>query len=349
MVCMSLSTLLTCTGEIQQELFKQARDVRNQYFGGEITFRGVIEISNICQKNCDFCAMRRANKSLKRFRLESEKIVETAKDIVETGIDTVFLQAGQDPRCDPILKDVIPKITNELGADIILNVGERNKEMYELYAELGAKGFIMKYETSDAKLYEDIAHDPLVNRVQCMNWIRNSGIKVGTGNIVGLPNQSIESLVSDINLALDFKPDYASTAPFIPNKGTPLEHMGLGNLNLTLNTMALLRIGLKDALIPSVSALEYIHEGGQLMGLNAGANVMTINFTPQLYRENYNIYNNDRFIVSIKHAINTAKHAGLKINPKINSRMNVTVILIFATVLHFLKILGGFLDNLIIK
>lgn len=342
-----LSTILTCAGEKQQELFKRAREIRNKYFGNEITFRGVIEISNICQKNCDFCAMRRANRSLNRFRLGSEEIIEGARNITDVGIDTVFLQAGQDPRCDPILENVIPTITNELGANIILNVGERDKETYELYSRLGAKGFIMKYETSDNKLYESIAHDPLSNRIQCMNWIRSSGLKIGTGNIIGLPGQSIESLVSDINLALDFKPDYASSAPFIPNKGTPLENLGLGNLDLTLNTMALLRIGLKDALIPSVSALEYIYSGGQLMGLDAGANVMTINFTPQSYRKNYNIYNNDRFIVSLGHAINTAKKAGLKIDPKISSRVKIGVIFVFALTLHLLRVIGGFIDNLI--
>lgn len=307
-----LLNLLTSTGDVQQELFKQARAVRHKYLGDEITFRGVIEISNICQKNCDFCAMRRDNRSLQRFRLDTETIITTARRITETGITTIFLQGGQDPRCDPILEKVIPIVANDLKVDIILNVGERSKEIYERFAHLGAKGFIMKFETSDVVLYQNIAHDALDIRLHCMKWIRGSGMKIGTGDIIGLPQQSLDSIISDIRLVLNFKPDYASVAPFIPNKGTPLEDIPLGNINLTLNAMAILRIGLKDALIPSISALEYINTGGQLMGLNAGANVMTINFTPQSYRENYNIYNKDRFIVSLGHAINTAKKAGLR-------------------------------------
>lgn len=312
-----LLILLTSTGDEQQKLFKQARELRHQYLGDEIKLRGVIEISNFCQKNCDYCAMSRNNRSLKRFRLDINTIMNTAKNILEAGITTVFLQGGQDPRCDPILEKIIPAIVNDLKVDIILNVGERNKETYKRYTHLGAKSFIMKYETSDAEVYQHVTHDSLDKRIQCMKWIKDVGMKIGTGNIIGLPHQSIESLVSDIRLILDFKPDFASSSPFIPNKGTPFQDHPLGDINLTLNTIAILRIGLKDALIPAVSALEYLLPGGQLMGLNAGANVMTINFTPQSYRENYNIYTKDRFIVSLNHAINTAKKAGLKINSKV--------------------------------
>lgn len=303
--------LLTSKGDAQQELFKQARGVRQQYLGDTIKLRGVIEISNICQKNCDYCAMRHSNHSLKRFRLDVETIMTVARGIIETGITTIFLQGGQDPHCDPILEEVIPAITNELGVEVLLNVGERSRETYERFVRLGARSFILKYETSDDAGYEYVVHEPLGKRIQCMKQIRDAGMKIGTGNIIGLPNQSIESLVADIRLNFEFKPDFVSTAPFIPNEGTPLESQPKGDIDLTLNTIAILRIELKDVLIPAVSALEYIRPGGQLMGLNAGANVLTINFTPQSYRDNYNIYSKNRFIVGLNHAINTAKAAGL--------------------------------------
>lgn len=328
---LEIKNLLTSSGNAQEDLFRHARTIRHRYLGDDIKLRGVIEISNICQKNCDYCAMRRDNKALKRFRLDVETIIKTAKNISDAGITTIFLQGGQDPRCDLILEEVIP-IINDLGADVLLNIGERSKESYARLRELGTKSFIMKYETSDPSIYEHIAHDPLEKRIRCMNWIRESGMKIGTGNIIGLPNQTLESLVSDIRLAFEFKPDFVSTAPFIPNKGTPLENIPLGNLDLTLNTIAILRIGLKDVLIPAVSALEYIRKGGQQMGLNAGANVMTVNFTPNIYRENYNIYNKDRFIVSLQHAIDTAKRAGLKIGPKICTR-----ILLFVAIMTILR------------
>jgi biotin synthase len=314
-----LISLLTSTGDAQQELFKQARTVRHHFLGDEITLRGVIEISNICQKNCDYCAMRRGNKSLRRFRLAAQTILTAARSITETGITTVMLQAGQDLYCDRILDEVIPAIADNLGAEVLLNIGERDKETYKRFAQLGARSFILKYETSDAIAYEHVVHAPLNKRIQCVRWIRDAGMKIGTGNIVGLPDQTIESLVSDIRLDFSFKPDFVSAAPFISNQGTPLQNRPLGDLNLTLNTMAILRIGLKEALIPSVSALEYIHAGGQLMGLNAGANVLTINFTPQSCRANYRIYAKDRFVVSLNYAVNTAKAAGFTVSSEVHT------------------------------
>lgn len=315
-----ISSLLTSTGDLQQELFKEARATRHEYLGDNIKLRGVIEISNICRKNCDYCAMRRGNTSVKRFRLKADTIMSIAKNIEECGISTVFLQSGQDPHADSILEEVIPGIT-DLGVEVLLNVGERDLETYRQYVKLGAKSFILKYETSDNEGYDYIIHEPLYKRIQCMKWIREAGMKVGTGNIVGLPHQSLKNLVSDIKLALKFKPDFVSSAPFIPNQGTPLQNLPLGDINLTLNTMAILRLGLKSPLIPAVSALEYITPGGQVMGLNAGANVLTINFTPDVYRENYNIYTKNRFIVTINHAINTAKTAGLNINAKLSQSL----------------------------
>jgi len=316
-----LLRLLTSTGDVQQELFERARAIRHRYSGDEVKLRGVIEISNICQKNCDYCAMRRSNRGLDRFRLDAETILAVAGSILEAGITTIFLQAGQDPHCDPVLDEVIPAIAHDLGAEVLLNVGERSSEIYERFAHLGAGSFIMKYETSDAALHNRITHGPLDKRIQCMKWIRDAGMKIGTGNIIGLPHQSIESLLSDIRLALAFKPDFVSAAPFIPNPGTPFQDQPLGDLDLTLNTMAILRIGLKDALIPSVSALEYVRPGGQLMGLSAGANVMTINFTPRSYRERYRIYAQDRFIVTLNHAVETAKSAGLAVDYEVQLRI----------------------------
>lgn len=316
-----LASWLTSSGSKQQELFKQARMVRHQHWGDELKLRGVIEISNFCQKKCDYCAMRSSNRSLNRFRLDLETIIRTAESIAETGIGIVFLQGGQDPQIDKILEEAIPIISDDLGLDVLLNVGQRSRENYQRFADLGATSFILKYETSDPELYRCIVHEPLNTRIQCMNWIKEVGMKIGTGNIIGLPDQSTDSLVSDIRLSLNFKPDFVSTAPFIHNKGTPLQNHPLGDINLTLNTIAILRIGLKDVFIPAVSALEYINDDGQLNGLNAGANVMTINFTPQAYQENYNIYNNDRFIVSLSHAINTAKKAGLKVNSSLDKTL----------------------------
>jgi biotin synthase len=70
-----------------------------------------------------------------------------------------------------------------------------------------------------------------------------------------------------------------------------------GDVDITLNFIAIARLMNPRWLIPSVSALETRRSGGQSAGLAAGANVLTVNFTPLNERGNYLIYGKDRYIV----------------------------------------------------
>lgn len=307
----NLKTLLTATGELQKALFSKARAIRQANNIDHCLFRGVIEVSNYCQKKCAYCAMNAGNKSIHRYRMNAQEIVDVAETIYNSGISVIFIQSGQDPKIDPVLEEAIPAIKDKLGCSILLCIGEKKPEVYQKFYSLGADSFILKFETSDPALYKTITQSDHDRRMQCLNELRAIGYKIGVGNIIGLPNQTLDSIVKDIELSLSLSPNFVSSAPFIPNQGTPLEHLSHGDFNLTLNCMAIYRILLPTCMVPAISALEKIQKGGQVMGLNAGANVITINFTPPHYRDKYSIYSKKRFIVSLDHAIKTAESANL--------------------------------------
>ncbi len=307
-----LRRLLLAEAADQQLLFERARQARAAAGVAAVTLRGVIEISNHCQKSCDYCAMRGPNGELERYRMDAEAILAIVGSIHAHGVPIAFLQAGQDPRSDAVVEQVIPAIKARFGLQVLLCLGERPRAAYERFATLGADSYILKFETSDPALYEAIARTPLARRLDCIRSLQGLGFAVGTGNIVGLPGQSLETLVDDIQLALALQPDFVSASPFIPNPSTPFEGDPCGSLALTLNTLAIYRIALKTPLIPNVSALEKLQPGGQLLGLQAGANVMTVNFTPRTFQEKFNIYSNERFVVSLQHALDTIEAAGLQ-------------------------------------
>lgn len=309
-----IKELLLSNGELQENLFKRARRIRDEVFQKEVQIRGVIEISNSCVKNCDYCAMRSENKFIERYALNEIEILSIAREMINLGIPTVFLQSGENFNCDNILYDVIPKIKNELYGNVLLCVGEKSKEVYEKYKKLGASSYILKFETSNPDLFNKITHSSFEKRLHCINLLKSLGFKVGTGNITGIPYQTEEDLVEDILLGCRLNPDFISTSPFIANNGTPLESFRNGDINLTLNTIAIWRFALLNALIPSVSALEYVHPMGQAMGFNAGANVITVNYTPKDVQSKYAIYAKNRFVVSLNHAKKTCERAGLKLN-----------------------------------
>jgi biotin synthase len=119
--------------------------------------------------------------------------------------------------------------------------------------------------------------------------------------IVGLPDQTLEDLAKDILFASSLDVKMVSASPFMPAINTPLQQYKQGSFNNNLNAIAIMRILNPQRLIPSVSALEKIEKGGQAKGIDAGANVLTINFTPQRNKENYLIYGQDRFVSNIEH------------------------------------------------
>jgi biotin synthase len=308
-----LRVLLTARGELQHQLFEKACQVRQWFDMDFCLLRGVIEITNYCQKNCCYCAMRSANSSIRRYRMNLLEILEVAERIVKTGITVVFLQGGQDPKMDSVVAEAIFEIKKRYGCSVILCLGEREPETYGMFYSAGADGYILKFETSDPLLYRAAVGANPKRRLDCIRQLHDIGFKIGVGNIMGLPDQTMNSICEDILLSMKISPDFISCAPFIPNQGVPFEHMPYGDLNTVLNWMAVCRIFLKRSLIPSVSALEKIKKGAQLRGLNAGANVMTINFTPNKYRKQYSIYSKRRFVVSFDHALKTAQEAGLNV------------------------------------
>ncbi len=314
-----LAKLLTATENLQEELFTTARKLRSIYHGDKVMLRGVIETSSYCEKNCNYCAMRASNKDLERYRIgDAEKILQVVAEIKSLGIPVVFLQSGQDRH--PIYNDAIDRVIPEIkkqGLRVLLCVGERPKKIYQKWFNLGADSYILKFETSSSDFYKQTVHTPLEKRLECIYNLQQIGYKIGTGNIVGLPGQNLDTLLEDILLAIKLKPNFVSSSPFIPNENTPCEHEKAGDLNLTLNTMAIYRIALKNCLIPTVSALEKIKKDGQLIGLNAGANVITINFTPDEFRHQYRIYSEKRFVVKLEHALDIIHRAGLEVEKSI--------------------------------
>ncbi len=63
----------------------------------------------------------------------------------------------------------------------------------------GADRFLLKHETIDKTLFRWLKPDTnLTKRVRCLNWLKELGYEVGTGCIVGLPGQRIETLVEDL-------------------------------------------------------------------------------------------------------------------------------------------------------
>lgn len=277
--------------ENEDILYKQADKLRQEYVGDEVHLRGLIEFSNICRNNCMYCGIRKDNPQLKRYRMTPEELVETARRAAAIGFKTIVMQSGEDMWfSQKIMCDIVEKI-KKFDVAITLSIGERSYEDYKAFREAGADRYLMRIETTDKDLYHKL--DPNMSwqhRHECLMMIKELGYELGSGIMVGLPEQTIESIADDLLYLQDIGIDMAGIGPFIPHAQTPLKDAAGGTLELALRTMAVMRIMMPDINIPATTAMESLHPQGRIRALQCGANVVMPNVTEGEYRRLYELY-----------------------------------------------------------
>ncbi len=302
----NLIEFLSCKGDEERKLFKHATLVKEQHVGNKVYLRGLIELSNRCQKDCFYCGIRRSNHSPHRYMLSHEETMEAVKRAYERGYGSVTIQSGEwiSPefikQIDRIVREVKQATNGALG--ITLSCGEQRKETYRRWFESGADRYLLRVETSSEVLYRklhpnDNAHTYL-QRVKALEALRETGYQVGTGVMIGLPFQTIEQLADDLLFMRQIDIDMCGMGPYIEHPNTPLyAHRDKllpleERLHLSWKMVALLRLLMNDINIAATTALEAIDDNAREKAIAVGANVVMPNITPAKYRPGYLLYEN---------------------------------------------------------
>ena len=273
-----------------------ADSVRKNNIGDGVLLRGIVEFSNYCRNSCLYCGINRTNSNLTRYRMLIGEITAAVGTIALSGIKTVVLQSGEDNGLDASwLSGLIRKIKSGFDIRVTLSVGERSKEEYSAWKEAGADRFLLKIETTDEDIYAALHPGmSLKNRIECLKNLKGLGYETGSGNIVGLKGQTLGSIARDILFFKDTGLDMIGIGPFMPHQETLLSEESPGDLEMTLKTIALTRIVTKDTNIPATTAIGSMERDCRADALKAGANVLMPNFTPNPYKQLYDIYTGRR-------------------------------------------------------
>ena len=271
------------------------RTAREQ-FGRGIYIRGLIELSSYCHCDCLYCGLRRSNSQAERYRLTPEEILDCCEQGYRLGFRTFVLQSGEDAtHTDEWLTPIICKIrTLYPDAAITLSLGERSETSYRKLKEAGANRYLLRHEAANEDLYASLhPHGRgLRHRIHCAKTLQNLSYQVGIGMMVGVKGQTIAHLIEDLQFITAMHPEMVGIGPFIPHPSTPLGGEPAGELNLTLATIAITRLLLPQALIPSTTALATLSSTGRTEGILSGANVIMPNLSPTNVRAKYAIYEN---------------------------------------------------------
>jgi len=272
-------------------LFREADQVRQRYCGDQVHLRGIVEFSNYCSQNCLYCGLRQGNDKATRYRMGLDEIILSAQKAVELSIPTVVLQSGEDPFYSvDDLCHVVREI-KKLNIAVTLSVGERTREDYQRFKDAGADRYLLRFETSDEKLYAYLRpRHHFSKRLQCLQWLKELGYQAGSGIMVGLPGQTLESIAEDILLFQLLNLDMIGIGPFLPHPNTPLAGDRSIGIEMVLKVIALTRIVTQNTHIPATTAVGTLDARGRQKALACGANIIMPNITPMQYRKFYEIY-----------------------------------------------------------
>lgn len=301
-----IAYLLSLTEDDKTRLFEKSAETKRNAVGDVVYFRGLIEFSNICSKNCFYCGIRNDNQEFQRYNLTDDEILKAARFAHENSFASLVLQSGeiQSPgftkRITRLLEKIHAETNNELR--ITLSCGEQSHETYHEWFDAGAHRYLLRIESSNPDLYRKLHPDNLLHRfetrLECLQNLQNIGYQVGTGVMIGLPFQTMEDLAADLLFMKKFKIDMVGMGPYIEHTDTPLwQHRNLllplgERFQLALKMIAVLRILMPEINIAAATALQAIDKLGREKALKVGANVIMPNITPGQYRDDYLLYQN---------------------------------------------------------
>ena len=120
--------LLGVDGAERVKLFEKAAAVKREHVEDKVYFRGLVEYSNCCEKDCYYCGIRRSNRNVGRYAMTEKEVLEAARYACQERYASMVIQAGESSsvaftrRITRLLKKIGALSGNSMG--ITLSLGE---------------------------------------------------------------------------------------------------------------------------------------------------------------------------------------------------------------------------------
>lgn len=271
--------LASPTPEQVNRLFAAARRVRARHFGRTVFLYGFLYISTYCRNRCSFCFYRRTNTRAVRYRRNRSQIVESARQLAQSGVHLIDLTAGEDPWFDgrgqagDDVVATVKAVRRETGLPVMVSLGVASDDQLNRLAAAGADWYACYQETHNRRLFQrlrvgqdyDLRYRSKI-AAKAMGLLVEEGILCGAGET---PPDLVHAFAAMAQLAAD----QVRAMTFVPQAGTPLGRMAPSSTLRELICIALMRLAFPRLLIPA--SLDVDGRDGLRQRLDAGANVVT--------------------------------------------------------------------------
>ena len=158
-----LLRLLQVEGDERKQLMARAAAVRRESVGDKVYFRGLIEYSNRCRKNCLYCGVRSGNAAVSRYQLTEAEVLSAADFAWRQRYGSIVIQGGerQDEEFVAEISALLVKLHAATNHElrVTLSFGEQAPATYRQWYAAGATRYLLRIETASPDLYRQLHPD----------------------------------------------------------------------------------------------------------------------------------------------------------------------------------------------
>ena len=270
------------SADLNEELFRKAREIREITFGKKIFIYGFVYFSTFCRNNCNFCYYRKSNE-IERYRKSPDEVIDIARQLADEGVNLIDLTMGEDPLYHQEDFKTVLKITRaikeETGLPIMISPGVIGEQLIDAFAALGVEWYALYQETHNRDLFEKLRINQNYNkRMDCKLYAGKKKMFIEEGLLTGV-GEDMEDIAESLITMGRIGGSQVRVMSFVPQKGSPMENLKTPVRSIELKTIALMRILYPYALIPASLDVDGIK--GLEDRINAGASVVTSIIPPR--------------------------------------------------------------------
>lgn len=261
------------------DLVFQAQQIHRQYFEAN-----TIQVSTLlsiktgkCPEDCKYCSQsaRYDSKLEAEKRIAVEKVIREAEQAKASGSTRFCMGAAwRNPheRDMPYVLDMVREV-KALGLETCMTLGMLNASQAERLKDAGLDYYNHNLDTSREYYPNVISTRSFDDRLDTLSHVRDAGLKVCSGGIVGLGEETKDRIGLLFELAtLPIHPESVPINMLVPMQGTPLADVAKLEVTEWIRTIAVARIIMPKSYIRLSAGRESLSDSDQALAFMAGAN-----------------------------------------------------------------------------
>ena len=277
----SLLEVLQLPDDRLEELLQLAHEVRMAWCGPEVEVEGIVSVkTGGCPEDCHFCSQSGLFASPVRAAwLDIPSLVEAAIQTAATGATEFCIVAavrGPDARLMGQMREGVAAIKDAVDINVAASLGILTQEQVDDLVDMGIHRYNHNLETSRSYFPKVVSTHTWEERMDTLRRVRDSGMEVCCGGIVGM-GESVEQRAEFATQLASLDPHEVPLNFLNPRPGTPFEDLPVMPAADALRTIAAFRLAMPRTILRFAGGREItLGDLGTREGLLGGINAVIV-------------------------------------------------------------------------